>query len=117
MLSNGIDILRIKRFDDIKNKDEVMKKIFNDNELAYIKGHNNASNTIAGLFCAKEAILKALKKGINDYALTDIEIIHNDDQAPFVIFHNELLKLNIKNISISIAHDGDYAIASCIIEE
>ena len=33
MISNGIDIIEIKRFDSLKNKDTFMKSVFNPNEL------------------------------------------------------------------------------------
>ena len=112
MINNGIDIVQISRFDKLKNNNTFMHNIFNDKELEYIKQRNNNSSTISGLYAAKEAFLKAIKKGINDYALKDIEISHNDNNAPYIILHNELDKLyNSNNISLSISHDGDYCIA------
>lgn len=116
MISNGIDIVQISRLDKLKINDNFMKKIFRDNELNYIKKHNNSSKTIAGMYAAKEAFLKAIKKGINDYALIDIEIIHDSNSAPYILLHNTLDNSNYKSISISISHDGDYAIASCLIQ-
>ena len=118
MISNGIDIVKIDRFDKYKNDLNLMKKLFNESELDYIKNANNSSETIAGLYAAKESFLKALKKGINDYSLLDIEISHNSDRAPFIILHNELKKTypNIhENMSLSISHDGEYAIAICTL--
>lgn len=112
MISNGIDIVQISRFDKLKENKTFMNNVFNDKELEYINKRNNNSNTIAGLYASKEAFLKAIKKGINDYSLKDIEISHNDNNAPFIILHNELDKLyNSNNISLSISHDGDYGIA------
>ncbi len=116
MISNGIDIVNISRFDTLKINDNFMKRVFREEELEYIKKHNNSSDTIAGLFACKEAFLKAIKKGINDYALTDIEITHDKDSAPYLILHNSLSTSEYKSLSISISHDGDYAIASCIIQ-
>lgn len=107
MISNGIDLVKVDRFQELKNDGTFMKKVFNEKEIEYIKFRNNDTLTIAGLFAAKEACLKALKKGINDCPLKDIEISH-DNNAPFIIFHNDL---NIQNISLSISHDGEYAIA------
>ena len=112
MISNGIDIVKIDRFKDIKNKTALFNNIFNENEIKYIENANYNINTIAGLFAAKEAFLKAIKKGINDYSLKDIEISHNEDNAPFIILHNDLSKLyDSKCFSISISHDGDYSVA------
>jgi len=113
MISNGIDIIEIKRFDSLKNKDTFMKSVFNPNELEYIKNSGNSSKTIAGLYASKEAFLKSIKMGINNYSLLDIEIIHDNNKCPSIILHNELKKTysNIKNMSLSISHDGDYAIS------
>ena len=108
MISNGIDIIKVDRFKELINNDSFMRKNFNPNEVKYI---NNNITTAAGLFAAKEAFLKALKKGINNYSLKDIEIIHDNNKAPFFVFYNELKDLNINNVSLSISHDGDYAVA------
>ena len=114
MISNGVDIVKIDRFKDIKNKRTLINNIFNENEIQYIEKRNYNINTIAGLFAAKEAFLKAIKKGINDYSLRDIEISHNEDNAPFIILYNDLKdKYNENNFSLSISHDGDYSIAFC----
>jgi phosphopantetheine--protein transferase-like protein len=108
MISNGIDLIKINRFKDLINNKSFMAKNFNESEIEYI---NKRIETLAGLFAAKEALLKSLKKGINNYSLKDIEIIHDSNKAPSFIFHNKLKELNINNISLSISHDGDYAIA------
>lgn len=114
MISNGVDIVLISKLNKLIN-DKFMSKVFTDIEEAYIKKSNYSLNTIAGILAAKEAVLKALKKGINDYALKDIEIVHDEDNAPSINFLNELKTLKYKSISISISHDGDYTIASVII--
>ena len=114
MNSNGIDIVKIERFDTLKNNSSLMKSIFTENEIKYINSRNNNSSTIAGLYAAKEAFLKAIKKGINDYSLKDIEISHDNNNAPFIILNN-LLKDKYSNYSVSISHDGEYAIASVIL--
>ena len=105
MISNGIDIVKIDRFKDLISNNTFMNKNFNENEIKYI---NNSVQTLAGLYAAKEAFLKALKKGINNYSLKDIEIVHDDNKAPSFIFHNSF---NVDNVSVSISHDTDYAIS------
>lgn len=111
----GIDLVEINRFNELKDNDSFMNKVFNENEINYIKKRNYNLSTIAGLYASKEAFLKAIKKGINNYSLKDIEIYHDNNSAPYVKFHNELEKFNDKNISLSISHDGDYAIAILFI--
>lgn len=111
MISNGIDIIYIKRFEQYIDNDVFLNSIFNTKEIEYIKKHKKL-DTIAGLFAAKEAMLKAIKKGINNYSLKDIEIIHDDNSAPSIILHGNIQReCDTNNISLSISHDKDYAIA------
>lgn len=111
MIKNGIDIVKIDRFEKLINNSNFLNNNFNENELKYLEIHNSTA-TLAGLFAAKEAFLKALKKGINNYSLKNIEITHDDNNAPSIILHNDLEDIcDINNISVSISHDGDYAIS------
>ena len=111
MIRNGIDIIYINRFEKYIDDTNFLNSIFNDSEIEYIKEHKSL-DTIAGLFAAKEAMLKALKKGINNYSLKDIEVLHDANKAPYIVLHNEIKKdYNLDNISLSISHDKEYAIA------
>ena len=108
----GIDLVNINRFNELKSNHSFMSKVFLPNELEYIKSRNNSIDTIAGIFASKEAFLKAIKMGINNYRLKDIEICHDNNNAPYIILHNELNSMfNNKCIDVSISHDGEYAIA------
>ena len=112
MISNGIDIVKIDRFNNIKEKTTLLNNIFNKKEIEYIESSGYNSSTVAGMFACKEATLKPIKKGINDYSLKDIEISHNENNAPFIILHNSLKELyDETKFSISISHDGDYSIS------
>jgi holo-[acyl-carrier protein] synthase len=111
MISNGIDLVEINRFEKLINNNTFLNNNFNDSEIKYINEHNSLS-TIAGIYASKEAMLKALKKGINNYSLKDIEISHDITGYPFIILHNNIKNdFNLKDISLSISHDGAYAIA------
>ena len=115
MISNGIDLVYIKRFEKCIDDNTFLNSIFNEQEIEYIKKHKTL-DTIAGLFAAKEAMLKALKKGINNYSLKDIEISHDSNNAPYIILHGNIEKdYHINNISLSISHDGDYAVAIVLL--
>lgn len=111
----GTDIVDIKRFEKLKTDRLFMEKIFLSSELEYIKSRNNNTATIAGIYAAKEALLKAFKMGINNYPLKDIEIMHDSNNAPYIVLHNDIKQSNEKEIDVSISHDGDYAIAIVIV--
>lgn len=111
----GIDMVLITRFDKIKNDTDRMNKIFTNEELQYILKTNYNSATMAGIFASKEAFFKSIKKGINNYSIKDIEILHNKNNAPYVKLHNSLFNdFANKSFDVSISHDGDYAIAIVI---
>ncbi len=113
-MTNGIDIIQINRFEKLKSNTTFMSNTFTQRELNYIEKRNYNNSTIAGMFAAKEAFLKALKKGIENCSLKNIEITHDSNNCPEILLHNELKNLN-HNISVSISHDGEYAIASVIL--
>ena len=110
----GVDIVEIKRFNKLYTNDKFMNNIFTKEELDYIKKRENNISTIAGLYAAKEAFLKALKFGL-DHSLKDIEVYHIDN-APYIRLHNEI-KEHCKDMKydLSIAHDGLYAIGTVLV--
>ncbi|MGN1221672.1 MAG: holo-ACP synthase [Christensenellales bacterium] len=116
----GTDIVKISRIKSIKNQDRFLSKNFAENEIEYINKKNGQAQTIAGMFACKEAVLKALGIGISGgVRLNEICILHEPNGRPFVQITSQLnYFLNLKNcntISVSISHDGDYAVAFCII--
>lgn len=111
-MSTGIDIVLINRFANIN--DAFLNKYFTNLEREYI---NNHINTLAGIFAAKEAIIKAIGMGIGNISLKNIEINHDELGKPFVRLYNELNQYNSTDFAISISHDGEYAIAIAIYKK
>ena len=112
MISNGIDIIEIKRMEGIKRLD----KIFTDKELEYYEKRHSIE-TLAGMYASKEAVLKSMGVGVEGYSLLDIEILHTDKYMPYLNFHGKLKKEIEENnykFSLSISHDKNYAVASVI---
>lgn len=106
----GLDITLISRMKSKIDRQSFMNRIFTQKEQEYINSKGSRAQTAAGIFCAKEALLKALGKGICDIHLTDIEVDHNENGAPYLVFPG------IGNIFLSITHMGDTAAAQVIIE-
>ena len=109
----GTDIIRISRIEKLI-KDKIPLKIYTDYEADYIYSSPNMAQTAAGIFAAKEAVLKALGKGIS-LPLKDVCIMHLSNSSPYIRLTGAVLdyanNLGITDIEISISHDGEYAIA------
>lgn len=94
--------------------DEFLRRFLNPDELALAK--NNAS--IAGLWAAKEAASKALGTGISaECGFYDILLSKSERGAPLIAFSPKILdRFKIKKASLSITHDGDFAIAAVMLQ-
>ncbi len=112
----GVDIIRIKRIQKMIDKfgQKALQRYLNDSEIKSIKKIESA----AGYWAAKEAIAKALKTGISkELKFKDIEIYKEKSGAPnFRLPKHIMEKYKIIDTSLSISHDGDYAIAVAAVE-
>lgn len=82
-----------------------MRRIYHDEELSK---HN--VNHLAGIFAAKEAVMKALDLPVDSWH--EIKVIKNSKGSPSV----QLTTYNLQLItySLSISHDGNYVIAQFV---
>jgi len=122
----GVDIIRVERIKGLAAKDK-NNKVFTKKEREYadlkvgeVNLYNNdfspVYRTLAGMYAAKEAFLKAIGTGIGgELSLSDIEILHDEMGKPFISknekIQNMLLRKAIIFVDLSISHDGEYAIA------
>ena len=107
-ISVGNDIVNITRF---RNKIMKNKKIL-ENILLSSEMKNKEVKHLAGLFAAKEAITKALNLKVGKWL--DIEILHDKYGKPKVNLSPDLSK-KILDYSLSITHDGEYALATVVV--
>ena len=113
----GVDIVDTKRFTGYSDKSDIrLSRWFTVDELDYCFRRNPPSNSLAGKFAAKEAVIKLLtNQGVNISHLREIEILNNAKGKPFVK-SSPLEGINDK-IKISISHDGGLAIAIAIMDK
>jgi len=114
----GIDIQEVERLENYANNPERMERMFTRRELDYISRKGHAIETIAGMFCAKEAFFKAIGSGINISQLLEIEIWHHKSGAPYYSLSPAIIKqnnLSTARINLSISHTKKVAIAMCQI--
>ncbi len=108
----GTDIIEIERIQRAMQRPAFSKRIFTEAERAWLQTKGGSlPQSAAGLFCAKEAIAKALGTGFtNGLRFCDIEISHTEQGTPFVMRpHGRFL--------LSIAHCQTYAVATAILLE
>lgn len=107
-LKIGCDIVSIKRFEQsAKNSGkEFLNRIFSASELA----REAKTETLAGMFAAKEAVAKALSLKAGDWH--KIEIVKNKDGRPEARLAEFVQEIVTHDLSIS--HDGEYAMAAAI---
>ena len=113
----GCDIVAIARIERIcaRYGRNFLDKILSQNE------QNLATNaqSIAGFFAAKEAASKALGVGIcRECGFLDIQIQKDKKNAPKFKFSKKIKKkFKIKQSSLSIAHDGGFAMAVAMLQD
>ena len=107
----GIDIVLITRIESMINKfnNKALKKFLSKKEIKIAK----RIDTIAGFWAAKEAASKAIGTGIGkNCSFEDIKISKNKLGAPILKYKKHIRKrYNISSTSLSISHDGNFAIA------
>lgn len=112
----GIDLIKTSRMNRFIERfgEKALLRFLSKDEVALVKNHKSAS----GFWAAKEACSKALGVGIGlECSFHDIVIYKTINGAPKLKLSEKLLKnFNILDSSLSITHDGDYAVAVVVIE-
>jgi len=121
LIAHGIDLVDFNRIEQMiaQHGERFLDRIFTASEQAYAAANKNNVEKLAGRFAAKEAILKLMGTGWRGkIAWTDIEIINDPMGSPKVNISGEVKqiadRLSIKDISVSITHTANFAIASAV---
>lgn len=120
----GVDIVEVDRIRrSLENGGEAFKKrIFTEREIEYCENKKSTKyESYAARFAAKEAVSKAFGTGIGKYvSWKDIEVLNDEKGKPYIVLSDEAKKLfhdiNGRDMSISISHCKDYAIAYAVFE-
>jgi len=111
----GTDIIQIQRVEKLVTRFGIKfkQRYLSPKEIAVAR----RVETLAGFWAAKEAISKALGCGIGaKLTFHDIIIAKDHLGAPYFRLTKEAQKVHkIKSSSLSISHDGGFAIAVVII--
>ena len=111
----GTDIIEISRISRALDRhgDNFKKRFLSNSEILLAR----RVESLAGFWAAKEAIAKALGCGIGSrLGFHDIELFKDARGAPHFTLSKQASALyNIRETSLSISHDGGFAIAVVII--
>lgn len=106
----GTDIIEIQRIARNLENEAFVRRVYTKQEEVYWRGKGVcAAETAAGLFCAKEAIVKAMGTGFR-IPIRSVEIGHDALGCPYVITPEG-------NFLLSISHCKEYAVATAILLE
>ncbi len=117
----GIDVLDVVRMEKFVQNEHFLEKYFTPYEIEYVSKNYRQTLSLAGMYAAKEAFLKALGIGIGGgINLNDIEINHEPSGKPYLKVLSStsqimLRTMDVEEISISISHSDEMATAICII--
>ena len=111
----GVDVAAIPRIAEAQKRfgDRFLQKFLTAREIDYCGG---SAERWAGRWAAKEAIGKAMPTGVPRPHMRDVEILPSEDGRPHVRVA-PASTLTGRDIDVSIAHDGHFAVAVAVIPE
>ncbi len=98
-----------------------LERVFTEKEIAYCERHRNKYERFAGRFAAKEAAMKALGTGWGrGVRWLDIEVVRLPGGKPALQLRGKAeefaKRLEVKNVSLTITHSADTALALVVFE-
>jgi len=121
IIAHGIDLVDFPRIEDMvkRHGERFLDRVFTVAEQKYAQANKNGIEKLAGRFAAKEAVMKLVGTGWRGkIAWTDIEVVNTETGQPEVKLSGEVKKiadkLGITQISVSITHTANFAIASAV---
>ena len=122
ILGTGIDICEVRRIREAMERHTRFRdRVFTDREIAYAESKANRYERYAARFAAKEAAMKALGTGWRGgIGWRDIEVTNLQSGRPALTFHGVAAeiagKLGTHNISLSLTHTAEQAMAFVVLE-
>ena len=119
----GLDIAEIDRIAAALTRHgaPILQRLYTPREVAYCESYRHKFERYAGRFAAKEATMKALGTGWRlGVRWRDIEVVREASGKPTLQLEGAARqfaeRLGVKNISLTITHSGNLALAEVILE-
>lgn len=119
----GTDLARSERFRKFLAPDnKVLERIFSDEERQYSLQKRDPVPHLAARFAAKEAFVKALGTGLRDgLAWQQVCVVLDSLGCPTLEISGRAAELMVdrgaRKAHLSYSHDGDYAVATVVLED
>lgn len=120
----GLDIAEIDRIEAaiVRHGALIIERLYTPSEAAYCESYRHKFERYAGRFAAKEAAMKALGTGWRrGVRWRDIEVVREPSGKPSLSLKGAAKRiaeeLGMKNISLTITHSGNLALAEVIFED
>jgi holo-[acyl-carrier protein] synthase len=124
ILGTGIDLCEVARMKAAMERhgERFKARVFTDREIRYAESKANRYERFAARFAAKEAGMKALGTGWRGgLGWGDLEVTNLPSGRPTLAFHRKAeeiaRKMGVRNISLSLTHTADQAMALVILED
>ncbi|MDG1279224.1 MAG: 4'-phosphopantetheinyl transferase superfamily protein [Algoriphagus sp.] len=117
MLEAGTDLESVERFRRLyENRPIIIDKMFFESELKYANQKVRPWETLTGIWCAKEAVLKAFTPFLQ-LNVKQLEIVSDPHKSfPKVKIHLDSETQFSYRISVSISHSNNMAMAFAIVQ-
>lgn len=119
----GTDLARIERFRAFveKKKTALLRRLFTLGEIEYALAKKDPAPHLAGRFAAKESCLKAFGLGWREgISWHDMEVVPDKLGRPDLLLSGRAAEIaaekQIQVVHLSYSHDGEYAVATVILE-
>lgn len=117
-IRTGCDVEQVARFAELLEKEHFCSRVFTDAERAHIEKSGHPQETAAGIFCAKEALSKALGRGLFGLQPRELGLEWDERGAPYpVLTGSAAAQYGHIQLSVSISHTKDTAFATCVALE
>ena len=116
----GVDLIAVSRVRRVfEGKSALLATVFTEEELRYCTRQRRPFMHLAARFAAKEAVFKALGRGLSGgMRWTDVETVHGAWAEPRLVLRGEAARLadsrGLHRYAVSLTHAGGYAMAAVI---
>jgi holo-[acyl-carrier protein] synthase len=124
IVGSGIDIAEVDRIRESVERygPRFVERVFTPAEIAYVQRKANKYERFAARFAAKEAGMKAIGTGWRrGVRWQDFEVTNLPSGKPTLKFHGVAAqfaeRLGVRNVSLSLTHTKENAMAFVVLEE